>query len=97
MGKSQFLLLNPQVVRAHDEAGRMIGVQEVRISIRARRFDSLHQEAGYMTDAYSLSKKSLDSHGRSIHDNSLYLLEKYHPEEPPWQAQDLFNNTVDDF
>jgi hypothetical protein len=37
----------------------MIGVQKVRISIRARRFDSLHKEAGYMTDAYSLSKNLL--------------------------------------
>ena len=58
MGKSQFLLLNPSCVRAHTEAVRMIGVQKVRISIRARRSYYLLIKAGYMTDAYSLSKNS---------------------------------------
>ena len=59
MGKSQFLLLNPNIVRAHDEAVGMIGVQKVRISIRARRINSLHLKAGYMTDASFLSRNLL--------------------------------------
>lgn len=59
MGKSQFLLLNPISVRALKEVARMIGVQKVRISIRARRNDILHSEAGYMTDALFSSKKLL--------------------------------------
>jgi len=59
MGKSQFLLLNPQVVRALKEAVAMIGVQKVRISIRARRFNPLHTKAGYMTDALFSSNKLL--------------------------------------
>jgi hypothetical protein len=68
MGQSQFLLLNPSVVRAHKEAVGMIGVQKVRISIRARRYYTLHQQAGYMTDAFHLFNYSLDAHGWSIHD-----------------------------
>ena len=68
MGKSQFLLLNPNGVRAQLEAVSMIGIQKVRISIRARRFNSLHRKAGYMTDALFSSKKTLDAHGWSIHD-----------------------------
>ena len=59
MGKSQFLLLNPNGVRAQLEAVAMIGVQKVRISIRARRFNLLHKKAGYMTDALFSSKKLL--------------------------------------
>jgi hypothetical protein len=59
MGKSQFLLLNPIGVRAHKEAVGMIGVQKVRISIRARGNISLHIKAGYMTDALFSSKKLL--------------------------------------
>ena len=59
MGKSQFLLLNPAVVRALQEAVGMIGVQKVRISIRARRNYPLHTKAGYMTDALLSSKKLL--------------------------------------
>lgn len=59
MGKSQFLLLNPRGVRAHFEAVSMIGVQKVRISIRAKRFNSLYLKAGYMTDALSLSNNLL--------------------------------------
>ena len=55
MGKSQFLLLNPNSVRAHREAVAMIGIWKVRISIRARRNNSFHNEAGYMTDALFLS------------------------------------------
>jgi hypothetical protein len=70
MGKSQFLLLNPSVVRALKEAVAMIGGQEVRISIRARRNDSLYTKAGYMTDALLSSKKTLDAHGWSIHDDT---------------------------
>lgn len=52
MGQSQFLLSNPNYVRAQKEAGGMIGIQEVLISIRARRKQPLHTEAGYMTDAF---------------------------------------------
>lgn len=72
MGKSQFLLSNPTYVRAHREAVGVIGIQEVQISIRARRHKhkALHQEAGYMTDALHLLNKSLDSHGWSIHDTA---------------------------
>lgn len=72
MGKSQFLLLNPTRARAHKEAVEVIGVQKVRISIRARRNKILHSEAGYMTDALFSSKKSLDVHGWSIHGPALY-------------------------
>ena len=57
MGKSQFLLLNPNTVRAHIEAVAMIGIWKVRISIRARRNHSFHNEAGYMTDALFLFVK----------------------------------------
>lgn len=56
MGKSQPLLSNPIAVRARGEAAQMIGIQKVRISIRARRNDSLLQQAGYMTDALYLIK-----------------------------------------
>ena len=69
MGQSQFLLLNPTTVRAHLEAVGMIGVQKVRISIRARRLNALQKKAGYMTDALFSSKKTLDAHGWSIHDS----------------------------
>jgi hypothetical protein len=68
MGKSKLLLANPIGVWAHLEAARMIGVQKVRLSIRARRFDSLHIKAGYMTDALFSSINSLDAHSWSIHD-----------------------------
>jgi len=47
----------------------MIGVQKVRISIRARRLNALQKKAGYMTDALFSSKKTLDAHGWSIHDS----------------------------
>jgi len=82
MGKSQFLLLNPARARAHEEAVEVIGVQKVRISIRARRNKILHLEAGYMTDALFSSNKSLDVHGWSIHDPdqvNLLLKENYSP------------------
>lgn len=75
MGKSQFLLLNPNGVKALKEAVGMIGIQKDRISIRARRNHFLHQQAGYMTDALFLFKKTLDAHRWSIHDNvMLYTL-----------------------
>lgn len=57
MGKSQFLLLNPYFLRAHKEAGEIIGIQKVRISIRARKFNYFHSKAGYITDALYLFKK----------------------------------------
>ena len=59
MGKSQFLLLNPIRVRALYKADNLIGVQKVRISIRARRNDSFHLKAGYMTEALFLIKNLL--------------------------------------
>ena len=67
MGKSQFLLLNPNSVRAHREAVAMIGIWKVRISIRARKNNSFHNEAGYMTDALFLSYFFLAFHDWSIH------------------------------
>lgn len=72
MGKSQFLLLNPTKVRAHREAVEVIGVQRVRISIRARKVNSIHKKAGYMTDALFSSNKSLDAHSWSIHDLDIF-------------------------
>ena len=60
MGKSpKFLLLNPIRVRALYKADNLIGVQKVRISIRARRNDFLHLKAGYMTEALFLIKNLL--------------------------------------
>lgn len=50
----------------HKEAVEVIGVQKVRMSIRAQKNKIFHSEIGYMTDAFVSSKKSLDVHDDSI-------------------------------